>query len=139
MHINCNCLVYKGLFIMKKNFLSSNLKFLLAKSGRNNVFLSKLTGVAKSTIGNYLNEDVFPKIDFLMLVSEHFNIDCDDLLRKDLSKEENAKITQYSENGHNIAGSGNKIKGVEAKQIEKLLNLLAEKDKQISKLIDKLS
>lgn len=76
-----------------KNFLPNNLKYLIEKNDRNNVFLARLTKTTKSTVGNYLNGDSLPKVDFLITVSEYFNISCDDLLKKDLSKE-NASETQ---------------------------------------------
>ncbi len=123
---------------MKTNFLGKNLKFLLEKEKRTNVFLSELTKTTKATVGNYVNGENLPKVDFLLIVSDYFGVSCDDLLRVDLSNEEtqsNANITQNNKKGHNIVGSHNDIAN---EQIGKLLSIIEEKDKQISKLIDKL-
>ncbi len=123
---------------METNFLGKNLKFLLEKEKRTNVFLSELTKTTKSTIGNYLNGSSYPKVDFLLTVSDYFGVSCDDLLRVDLSKGEtqnNANITQHNKKGYNIVGNSNNIAN---EQISKLLAIIEEKDKQINKLIDKI-
>ncbi len=123
---------------MEANLLGKNLKFLLEKEKRTNAFLSEMTKTAQSTVGNYVNGENLPKVDFLLMVSDYFGVSCDDLLRVDLSKDEtqrSANITQHNNNGHNIVG--NHI-AVADEQINKLLAIIQEKDKQISKLIDKI-
>lgn len=80
---------------MYKNFLSENLNYLIEKHRYNGSFLAEKLKVSSSAISNYAKGKRVPSADFVLELSSFFGISCDDLLKKDLSKE-NATETQES-------------------------------------------
>ncbi len=121
-------------------FLKENIAYIVENRRLKQKDLAEILNVSVAVAGTYINGRSFPKYDSLLLLSDYFGVTCDDLLRVDLSKGEtqkNTKITQNNNNGgHNIAG--NHI-AIADEQINKLLAIIEEKDKQINKLIDKLN
>ena len=72
---------------MKKSIFSSNLTYLTQKKGIKQSYLGELSGLARSTISNYLKGNGgSPTVDFLLLISKEFEISCDDLLKVDLEQ-----------------------------------------------------
>jgi transcriptional regulator with XRE-family HTH domain len=72
---------------MKKPIFSSNLTYLIQKKGIKQSYLGELSGLARSTISNYLKGNGgSPTVDFLLLISKEFEISCDDLLKVDIEQ-----------------------------------------------------
>jgi transcriptional regulator with XRE-family HTH domain len=75
------------LFKIMRSVFSKNLSFLLEKNNRNNSYMAKLSGLSRSTIGNYSSGNGgSPSVDFLLLISKEFEISCDDLLKVDIEQ-----------------------------------------------------
>jgi transcriptional regulator with XRE-family HTH domain len=73
---------------MKKPIFSSNLTYLTQKKGIKQSYLGELSGLARSTISNYLKGNGgSPTVDFLLLISKEFEVSCDDLLKVDLEQQ----------------------------------------------------
>ena len=77
---------------MKKTFFYSNVKYLINKHYSSIYsFIKSNKQFKQNTIQDYYNridgESLSPKFDNVILFSETFNISLDDLVYKDLSKE----------------------------------------------------
>ena len=71
-----------------RSIFSKNLSFLLERNNRNNAYMAKLSGLSRSTIGNYSSGNGgSPTVDFLLLISKEFEVSCDDLLKVDLEQQ----------------------------------------------------
>lgn len=79
-------------YILKKNqkielYLSKNIKYLRKKYGYNQEEFGKIINKKDSTIGNYEKGIRNPDYNTLCIISDHFNITTDDLIKKNLEKE----------------------------------------------------
>lgn len=71
---------------MKKNYISTNLAYLINKTRSSQDEFGALFGIKKGLMSNYINERALPKIDNLILICERFDLTLDDLVRKDLEE-----------------------------------------------------
>ncbi len=69
------------------NYFSENLKFLTSKTKINQNQLANKLGIDRQQITRYLKGNE-PSYDRLILIASIFNLSIDDLLLKDLSKEQ---------------------------------------------------
>lgn len=67
--------------------LNNNISFLIDKNRFNQDEIAELLDVSRGMISSWIRGKASPKYDKLLLISEKFNVSCDDLLKKDLSKE----------------------------------------------------
>lgn len=72
---------------MSQSFAGQNLKYLRKLKGFTQEEFAMKLQIKRSLLGAYEEERAEPRIDVLELVSDHFKISLDDLLRKDLSDE----------------------------------------------------
>jgi transcriptional regulator with XRE-family HTH domain len=80
-----NYLVYCTKFIsMSQSFAGKNLKFLRKKIGMTQEEFAQKLQIKRSLLGAYEEERAEPRLDVLEMVSDHFGITLDDLLRTDL-------------------------------------------------------
>ena len=70
---------------MSQSFAGQNLKYLRKLKGFTQEEFAMKLQIKRSLLGAYEEERAEPRIDVLELVSDHFKISLDDLLRKDLS------------------------------------------------------
>lgn len=70
------------------NYFSNNLKFLTSKTNINQNQLANKLGIDRQQITKYI-KGIEPGYDRLISIASIFNVSIDDLLLKDLSKEEN--------------------------------------------------
>lgn len=70
-----------------KMMLNKNISFLLKKHRLKNREFGEEIGVTANVINSYKSGIATPKYETLLLISEKFQISCDDLLKKDLEKE----------------------------------------------------
>jgi transcriptional regulator with XRE-family HTH domain len=68
-------------------YLAKNLSYLAQEKRVNNASLAKLLNISRSQVGNYMSGASAPKIENLIQLAEFFNVNLDDLILKDLSKE----------------------------------------------------
>lgn len=66
-------------------YLGSNLKYLIKKSEINQTKIAKKFAISDGQMSSYIN-GTQPKLDFLIKVSEYFNVSIDTLLKVDLTK-----------------------------------------------------
>jgi len=71
---------------MSQSFAGQNLKYLRKLKGFTQEEFAMKLQIKRSLLGAYEEERAEPRIDVLELVSDHFKISLDDLLRKDLSE-----------------------------------------------------
>lgn len=79
---------------MKKNYFYSNVKYLIEKNYISIYsFVKTHKEFKQNTLQDYLkrNNDstIYPKLDNVLMLAEVFNLSLDDLVYKDLSKENN--------------------------------------------------
>jgi transcriptional regulator with XRE-family HTH domain len=70
---------------MSQSFAGQNLKYLRKLKGFTQEEFAMKLQIKRSLLGAYEEERAEPRIDVLELVSDHFKISLDELLRKDLS------------------------------------------------------
>ena len=68
--------------------LSQNLKYLRKKNNISQQALADKIGMSRSSIGDYERGRTEPDIDTLIKIVDYFDVSVDDLLRKDLKKED---------------------------------------------------
>lgn len=68
-------------------YLSQNLNYLAAKKRVNNANLAKLLNISRSQVGNYMSGSSVPKLEGVIELAKFFDVNIDDLLLKDLSRE----------------------------------------------------
>ncbi len=68
-------------------YLSQNLNHLLKVKGVKNTHFAQVLGVSGTQVGNYLRGSSVPKLESLIEVAKFFDVNLDDLILKDLSKE----------------------------------------------------
>ena len=71
---------------MSQSFAGQNLKYLRKLKGFTQEEFALKLQIKRSLLGAYEEERAEPRIDVLEIISDHFNISLDDLLRKDLSE-----------------------------------------------------
>jgi len=71
---------------MSQSFAGQNLKYLRKLKGFTQEEFALKLQIKRSLLGAYEEERAEPRIDVLEIVSDHFKISLDDLLRKDLSE-----------------------------------------------------
>ncbi len=71
---------------MSQSFAGQNLKYLRKLKGFTQEEFAMKLQIKRSLLGAYEEERAEPRIDVLEIVSDHFKISLDDLLRKDLSE-----------------------------------------------------
>jgi transcriptional regulator with XRE-family HTH domain len=71
---------------MSQSFAGQNLKYLRKLKGFTQEEFAIKLQIKRSLLGAYEEERAEPRIDVLEIISDHFNISLDDLLRKDLSE-----------------------------------------------------
>ena len=67
------------------NFLAKNIKHLRKLKGVSQEFLADELKVTRSRIGSYEENRVTPPVDFLITLSEYFNLPIDILIKNDLT------------------------------------------------------
>jgi transcriptional regulator with XRE-family HTH domain len=71
---------------MSQSFAGQNLKYLRKLKGFTQEEFAMKLQIKRSLLGAYEEERAEPRIDVMEIVSDHFKISLDDLLRKDLSE-----------------------------------------------------
>lgn len=69
-------------------FFKENLKYLTKNTEINQNRLASILGISRQSITSLLNTDN-PRANTLIKISQIYNVSIDDLLNKDLSKENN--------------------------------------------------
>lgn len=69
-------------------FFNSNLKFLMKLNNMTQVDLAKKMDTSRQNVNQIMSTE-YPKVQTLIKLKEIFQVSIDDLLLKDLSKEEN--------------------------------------------------
>ncbi len=69
-------------------FFKENLKYLTKNTEINQNKLASILGISRQSITSLLNTDN-PRANTLLKISQIYNVSIDDLLKKDLSKENN--------------------------------------------------
>ena len=73
-------------------YINTNIAYLIKKNRLKLREFGELIHVSPEVANSYSKGRSVPKLDTLLNISNSFNISCDDLLRKDLSKEKNQHI-----------------------------------------------
>ena len=73
-------------------YLKSNIAFLTKKNRLKDREFGEIIKVSTPVAGSYIRGISTPKYETLITISNHFNVSCDDLLKKELSKEKNLSI-----------------------------------------------
>ena len=69
-------------------FFKENIKYLTKNTEINQNKLASILGISRQSITSLLNTDN-PRANTLLKISQIYNVSIDDLLKKDLSKENN--------------------------------------------------
>lgn len=79
---------------IKKTF-AENLKFYMTDNGLNQSDISKIAGVSKQSVSNWLNERLLPRMGAIEKLADHFHILKSDLLedKKDIPLKQRQGIT----------------------------------------------
>ncbi len=85
------------------DIIAKNIKYLIEKSKIPKDTLGEEFGLTRGVIGTYIAGKSKPKLDTLLKISEYFSISTDDLLKKDLTLQEevpsaSSRLTQKKEN-----------------------------------------
>lgn len=78
-----------------ENYFSINLKKLAQQQTQKSIALK--TGVSQSSITNYINNTSEPSLNFLMQLKEHYGINIDDFLLKNLTFNNSSLLNTYNE------------------------------------------
>ena len=73
-------------------FIKENISFLIKRNGLKLSEFGNIINVTSGVANTYTRGKALPKLETLINISDHFNVSCDDLLRKDLSKEKNQSV-----------------------------------------------
>lgn len=79
---------------MSQSFAGQNLKYLRKLKGLTQEEFATKLNIKRSLLGAYEEERAEPRIDVLELVSDHFLVSLDDLLRRDLSESTATYLTK---------------------------------------------
>ena len=78
-----------------ENYFRINLKKLAQQQTQKSIALK--TGVSQSSITNYINNTSEPSLNFLMQLKEHYGINIDDFLLKNLTFNNSSLLNTYNE------------------------------------------
>lgn len=84
--------------IGNKETMAKNLKYYVERSGRTQVELAEIVGVAKSTFTAWIKGNKYPRIDKIELLANYFGIQKSDLIEEKLSegiKKDNDVLTDF--------------------------------------------
>lgn len=70
-------------------FFNSNLEFLTKNKNLNQNQLANKLNVSRQSIQGYIKQGKQPKYELLITICSLYNVSIDDMLTKDLSKENN--------------------------------------------------
>jgi transcriptional regulator with XRE-family HTH domain len=79
---------------MSQSYAGKNLKHLRKLKGMTQEEFAQKLQIKRSLLGAYEEERAEPRIDVLEMISDHFNISLDDLLRRDLSDEKGGYLAK---------------------------------------------
>lgn len=66
--------------IGNKEIMSANLKYYIAKSGKDRRELSKIWGFPYSTVSEWVNGNKYPRIDKIEIMADYFGVAMSDLI-----------------------------------------------------------
>ena len=111
---------------MKKSIIAKNFKKLRLFKSLNQTEFADVFGITRSAVGSYEEGRAEPKLDTLMKVADHFKLQVDDLIRKELT------VNQ-------IAGFNYPIdEGINQDKIYEHLKELSQKIDQLQKSVQSL-
>lgn len=68
--------------------INKNIKYLRRKNGRSQQELADIIKVSRTSLGDYERGRTEPDIKTLIMISDYFSVSIDDMVRKDLQKED---------------------------------------------------
>lgn len=111
---------------MKKTTIAKNIKKLRLFKSLNQTEFADLFGITRSSVGSYEEGRAEPKLDTLLKIADHFKLQVDDIVRKELT------VNQ-------IAGFNYPVEeGVQQGKIMDQLKELQKKVEQMDNKIDKM-
>lgn len=121
---------------MTKSLLSRNLKTLRGLNGLNQDTLARELGVSRNKIASYETQNIEPKLNLLVKISELFKVTIDDLIGQEITSEnyEDSQLTyQALQEGVNVGNGSVEPKFVlDSQAIDDFIN----KNLLISKMVD---
>lgn len=76
-------------------YFGKNIKYLRRKAGLQQDQMLAFTGITRATWSDYERENTQPRFDALILISKHFGVAIDELITKDIEKEnENVHLNE---------------------------------------------
>ena len=79
-----------------KETMAKNLKYYIAKSGKDRRELAEIWGVPYSTVSEWINGRKYPRIDSIEIMAEYFGIMKSDLIEE--KTEEHRKVQEKNDN-----------------------------------------
>lgn len=105
-------------------YLGNNINYLMAKHNLSRKELADSLNVKDVQIGKYIKESSYPRLEGLLTLAKIFNVSLQDLVMKDLSKEE----------GRPFAGEGEEKADETVKELNELLRLrIAELERELKR------
>jgi transcriptional regulator with XRE-family HTH domain len=90
-------------------FFASNIKLLRKRRGRTQDDVAAATGIKRPTLSGYENSGVFPGVEALVILSNHFKVSVDTLLKVDLNKLSAFQLSEL-ERGNDVFIRGTNIR-----------------------------
>lgn len=89
-HIFLNVIYYA----LKQNKLPKNLSYLIYTRNSSNKAIAEHLGISQNSVSNYRTGQVEPKIDYLIKISEFFNVPLNELIYGDIENSEPENLVQ---------------------------------------------
>ena len=108
---------------MQKAIIAKNFKKLRLFKSLNQTEFAELFGITRSTVGSYEEARAEPKLETLIKVADHFKLNVDDIIRKELTVNQIAKFEYPLPQAKNMDQLNSRIASIDKRlnSIEKLL------------------
>ena len=112
--------------IGNKEVMSKNLKYYIAKSGKDRRELAEIWGFPYSTVTEWINGKKYPRIDRIEIMADYFGIQKSDLIEEKTEKP--VEGDGLSENKRALIEFAKTVPDDKAAMILKVLRTIAEGD-----------
>lgn len=111
---------------MQKTIISKNFKKLRLFKGLNQTEFSELFGITRSSVGSYEEGRAEPKLETLIKVADHFKLNVDAIIRKELTVNQIARFEYPAPAAKNINDLEQKMDELN-KKVSRIETLLRKK------------
>lgn len=127
-------------------FINHNIKHLIKTKCRNRSEFAEIFGVTPTSVSNYENDKVLPRIDLIIKIAEKYNYTLDQIVLKDISIDKDQKVNEPAAQ-YNSTEKGkeqekrikdlNRTKEIQEKTILSQQQTIASQQETISSLLNR--